>query len=165
MNDDTGVIVWTETGHMDWYPAPAICRPIGGALKVYSGGVAVYRPNKWSSFEVTKGEPDRSALQVRWWVNEERTNYVPVKYGEDKTARVSLVDDMFAYPDLGPESQWYTFITNYLSRAQVLGVDTPGGQQAFLKLLVTVLHAAETMILVHGTPPKPGLPSGEVQTW
>lgn len=103
-------------------------------------------------------------LNVGSWIAVERREYADAKYGEDTEARHKLKIDMQNY-GLAYDGEWYTFISNYLRRAQLIGVDTMAGRQLLGKLAVTILHALETAVEVHGPMPKPGVPSGEVEEW
>ena len=88
-----------------------------------------------------------SRLVLRQWIIQER------KYADSK------------YPDkIGHHNQvmqeggieWFLpFITNYLSRAKTLGLDTERGRQALGKAITTAMDCLETAIRVHG-----GMPPG-----
>lgn len=66
---------------------------------------------------------------------------------------------------------WLRQVTQYFSRAQLFGIGEPSsarpdaGQQALLKSLMTLFDCCACMIRVHGLPPEPGVPSGELKEW
>lgn len=102
---------------------------------------------------------------VRCWIEKERNDYADTKYGEGTPQRQRAIDDTGIHPHLDDDSDWYVFITNYLQRVRIFGVDTQQGRQALGKLVVTLLHCLETSVLVYGDMPKPGVSSGEIEPW
>lgn len=64
------------------------------------------------------------------------------------------------------DGRWPFFIGQYLHRVGMLGgMSTPRGRQALMKTLNTVLPACESMVRVFGSPPAPGINSGEIREW
>lgn len=103
---------------------------------------------------------------VRAWIDYERQAHADVKYGEDTPIRKTLIEDVKENPHLEDADQGFElFIGNYLARAKTFGLSIPQGRQAMGKLIVTLLHALETSVELHGPMPKPGVPSGEVVEW
>jgi hypothetical protein len=96
------------------------------------------------------------------WIAIERREYADHKYDADLRYKNDI--DMHNF-GLTEESDWWVFLTNYLRRAQVFGVDTLQGRQAFGKFVVTALSAFESMIRTEGRPPTPGVHSGEITEW
>lgn len=92
------------------------------------------------------------------WIIQERLVYADRKYGRG-AKQVTLMREM---EEVGLGSMWMTFITNYLRRAELLQIQTPGGRQALGKLIVTLMDCLEMAIDVHGSMPDPGYPSGEI---
>jgi hypothetical protein len=101
-------------------------------------------------------------MNVATWLGTERREYADVKYAEDGESRLKLEMQNFG---LSEDGEWWVFITNYLKRAQLLGLDTTGGRQAMGKCIVTMMHALETSVEVFGELPKPGVPSGTIEKW
>lgn len=97
----------------------------------------------------------RSLINV--WVRVEQARYADTKWKErDKDATRLMTEG------LRPGTWWRDFIDQYIHRAAILGVNTPLGQQALMKALVT-LHAACTAMVVATDGvllPPAGLPSG-----
>src|SRR4051812_16041825 len=54
-------------------------------------------------------------LIVRAWVLQERALHAGVKYGDETNNRAKLIADATRHPHL--DGEWWTFITNYLTRA------------------------------------------------
>ncbi len=65
----------------------------------------------------------------------------------------------------GDWERWADFTGNYLQRAVIFGFDSEKGRQALGKACVTILHTLETAIEIYGDMPKPGVTSGEIETW
>lgn len=114
--------------------------------------------------KIEMGQVD-GRVELHEWIVLERARYADVKYDEDTDARHKLILDMQNFGNLEDDSEWWTFISNYLSRARTLGLTTPQGRQALAKCIVTMMHCLETAIDVHGHLPKPGQPSGELVEW
>lgn len=95
------------------------------------------------------------------WILRERDRYADVKYDENDENHRRLVSDMCNL-GISEDSDHWGFITNYLKRAQILGLDTLPGRQALGKTIVTLMHTLERAISVHGAMPQPGFPSGEI---
>ena len=98
------------------------------------------------------------------WLATERREYADGKYKRDGETWHRLLLDMQNY-GLHEQGEWFMFLTNYLRRAQLLGLDTPAGQQAFGKFVVTCLSCFEACVMVNGRPPMPGVPSGTIEPW
>jgi hypothetical protein len=99
---------------------------------------------------------------VAEWIHLERTLYADRKYepgGENYVARLNDLKEK------GLDSTEIVFLTNYLKRAEMLGIDTPQGRQAFGKFVVTAIAIMERIVLAHGDMPKPGLTTGEIEEW
>ena len=102
---------------------------------------------------------------LREWIHVERTTYADVeKFSENHEARQKLIRDM-ADHGVSEGSDWMSFIGNYIKRAQLLGLSTAVGRQAFGKAIVTMMHALETAIDLYGPMPEPGHTSGELVEW
>lgn len=98
------------------------------------------------------------------WLSTERREYADQKYRRDGENWGRLLLDMgsFGISDMG---QWKQTLDRHLERAQLLGVETPAGQQEFGKFIVTALSCFEACVMVNGRPPMPGLPSGMIEPW
>lgn len=59
------------------------------------------------------------------------------------------------------ETWWYNQINNYLHRAALLGLDTPGGRQAMAKAVATSVMMLAACTRVFGALPEPGVTSGQ----
>jgi hypothetical protein len=79
--------------------------------------------------------------------------------------RAQADEDLRQHPDFRQGSRWFDFIQQYLHRAGLFGLDNPLGRQALMKALNTVWPACESMARVYGTPPAPGVNSGELRLW
>lgn len=89
------------------------------------------------------------------WLRQEQKNYAQVKYP------ISTVEE-----DEGVLTQrCIDFVTNYLSRAQLLGLDTPTGRQTLAKALSTLYGFTQSAVYLHGPLPEPGHSSGELHDW
>lgn len=71
-------------------------------------------------------------------------------------------DAQMLHGGMHPDGFWRGHIDQYAHRVHILGLDTPLGRQAMMKLWATVLGAVESMIRVYGEPPPPGVPSGKI---
>lgn len=87
---------------------------------------------------------------VRQWLAIER-GYTIEKFGVDLDNQ--HLREGFAW--------WEQQFLNYFHRAQVLGLDTPGGRQAAAKFVATAVGMLEAVVREFGPLPKPGVPSGE----
>src|SRR4051812_43247357 len=92
---------------------------------------------------------DDSRSYVLDWLRDER-DYTISKFG-------LATDDEHTKEGL---DWWEQQFDNYFHRAGILGLDTPGGRQAFAKFTATALGALEAVVRVHGALPEPGVPSG-----
>lgn len=103
-------------------------------------------------------------LHVARWIKREREQYADLKYkpGEEQYNQrlLDIMDNA-----LGPNSTEMVFLTNYLKRAELLGLDTELGRQAFGKFVVTATAMLERIVIAHGPMPKPGVTTGEVEPW
>jgi hypothetical protein len=101
------------------------------------------------------------------WLDYERSQYADVKYADGTLQRNILIRDVTENPAIvgGDDQGWEIFIGNYMKRVQMFGLDKPHGRQAMGKLIVTLLHALETAIDVHGPMPTPGVSSGTITDW
>jgi hypothetical protein len=89
---------------------------------------------------------------VRNWLAKERA-YTLDKFG---------IDEDNEHTPLREWSEWWEKqFENYLFRAQVLGLDTPGGRQAAAKFVATAVGFLETVVRLYGPLPEPGVTSGE----
>lgn len=105
---------------------------------------------------------------VHAWIDYERRTHADVKYGEGTQQRENLIADVQNNPHMAPsvkDIDFDLFIGNYMSRVKLHGLDTPQGRQAMGKAIITMLHALETAVLVHGPMPRPGMPSGNITEW
>lgn len=96
---------------------------------------------------------------VELWLKVERRDYADAKYD------VALREEGFAkmYEEgLDTGGYWDIFLSNYYSRAQLFGLGTLQGKQAFGKFIVTCLSALEAAVLTTGPMPVPGKRSGDV---
>lgn len=91
------------------------------------------------------------------WLNEEWI-YADTKFDDQRKTH-----DAYMQEESPRGGWWENQVYQYLSRASVLGMDNPLGRQALIKMLAAMTGMIESMIRVHGLPPKPGVPSGEVQ--
>ena len=129
------------------------------------------KADEWASVETRKIDPDTwtdeddAALLVEAWVYHERKLHANSKYGRGSAPRQALIDDTATRPELDSMSSWYTFITNYLSRAGTLRVSQPSGAQAAAKVVTTATHHLETVQLVWKTLPAPGDSSDGCKPW
>lgn len=105
-----------------------------------------------------------SRITVGTWIATERRDYADLKYERGGEMWHKLLLDIHNW-GLHEDGQWWLFLSNYLSRAQLLGLDTPAGQQAFGKFIVTALSCFEACVQVYGKPPKPGVTTGEIVEW
>jgi hypothetical protein len=101
-------------------------------------------------------KPERA--HIRQWVRQER-QYADEKF-EDQRA---LHDEEMRRHGVDNDGFWLPQITQYVSRAQVLGLDNPLGRQAMAKAYMTLGGFLESMVRVYGRLPAPGVPSGEVK--
>lgn len=100
---------------------------------------------------------DKVETYVRDWLSDER-DYTIDKFGIDlDNKHIKEWNDSIG--DL--QSYWEQQFTNYLGRAATLGLNTPGGKQAFAKFVATTVGALEAVVRVYGEIPSPGVPSGE----
>lgn len=92
---------------------------------------------------------------VRQWLTRER-EYTIAKFGLDLDDRhvKEFGKDFF-------DQWWEQQFDNYLHRAKVLGLDTPGGRQALAKFVATGVGMLEAAVRAYGPLPKPGVSSGE----
>lgn len=101
---------------------------------------------------------------VKWWIHVERTQYADVKYTPGESAYLDRLQDI-KDNGIGPASTEMVFLTNYLKRAELLGIDNLAGRQAFGKFVVTATAMLERIVLAYGPMPDPGHTTGEVYEW
>lgn len=101
-------------------------------------------------------------INLGTWLAEERRRYADLKYDRDGEVWHKLLLEMSNY---GYSGEWEVFVTNYLSRVKLFGLDTEAGRQQAGKLIVTLMSMLEAALQVHGPMPEPGLPSGEIREW
>lgn len=146
---------------------PVCGRRIGIANNEPSVRLTHHKPTKLSAHQ----PPDRGReyearvrrlacrMNVAEWIAKERAEYADVKFGADTEAIHKLEIEM---RDYGYSGEWEVFVTNYLTRVKLMGLDTPRGRQALGKAIVTLLRCLEMATEIHGPLPKPGVPSGEI---
>lgn len=104
---------------------------------------------------------------VHAWIDYERRTYADLKYAEGKPIEEALKKDAEQNPRM--EADGYQdidlFISNYLSRVKIFGLDTPSGRQAMGKLIVTLTDHLERAVEIHGPMPMPGVSSGNIHLW
>lgn len=88
---------------------------------------------------------------IRWLADER--DYTIDKFGLD-------ADDEHIAEGVPEGGWWEQQFDNYLHRTGVLGLETPGGRQAFAKFVATAVGALEAVVRVYGELPEPGVPSG-----
>lgn len=98
--------------------------------------------------------------RIRDWVRIERTTYADGKYAAANHDQIHK-----AIAELNYAETLDGFLATYITRAKVLGLDTPAGRQALGKAATTLLDFLEHAVVAHGDMPKPGLASGEIQEW
>jgi hypothetical protein len=101
---------------------------------------------------------------VARWIRIERDEYANKKYQPGKAEYAARLRDI-QENGLNPNSTEMVFLLNYLKRAELLGVETLAGRQAFGKFVVTATAMFERIFLAFGMLPTPGVPSGEVTPW
>lgn len=107
------------------------------------------------SIQTTRRERKRSLE----WLRDEWKVYADDKFADQRPGH----DDQLRESGVGPEGWWRNQVLQYWQRAHVLGLDTPLGRQALIKGCAAYHGLVESMMRVYGDPPKPGVPSGEVQ--
>lgn len=126
------------------------------------GGTSAPQPD-WTTEKIRLGRLARR-MNIQQWIARERAEYADKKYDRDGEVWHRLLLDMANF-GLAEEGEWWGFITNYLKRAQLLGLDNPSGRQALGKLIVTLLSCMDAAIEVSGDLPRPGVPSGQIEMW
>lgn len=110
---------------------------------------------------------EERATVMRWMLAE--WGYANAKFGllEDCDQRHGHDESMrrHGFTSELSEAFWFRQVTQYFKRAELMGVDSLPGRQALMKSLMTLFDACSSMIRVHGLPPEPGHPSGEVHLW
>lgn len=119
------------------------------------------KKNSAASTQESAEVSSQNAIQehVQTWIHAERLIYANHKWLYNEENRKTIKAQM---ADHGIEIEWMNFITNYLKRAELFGVDTLQGRQALGKAAVTILHCLETAVELFGAMPRPGYPSGEI---
>lgn len=97
------------------------------------------------------------------WLDDER-HYTLQKFGSE-VDRKHTIEFFERYKTGGMDNEgwWEQQFDNYLGRAGVLGLDTPGGRQALAKFVATGLGMLSAAIQVYGDLPSAGVPSGVIQ--
>jgi hypothetical protein len=95
---------------------------------------------------------NRAAAEVFAWLRGERV-YQLKKFGLQ-------ADDVHTQDGLQKDRWWWTQLTNYYHRAQVLGLETVNGRQALAKFVATSCGLLESAVRLYGPLPPPGVPSG-----
>lgn len=96
------------------------------------------------------------------WLQRERSQYADQKYEPGSPNYIARLEDLRTN-GLGGSTEM-TFLTNYLKRAEILGIDTLAGKQAYGKFVVTAIAIMDRIVMVHGDLPEAGHPSGEIVT-
>lgn len=102
------------------------------------------------------------------WIRQEQLKYANDKFGFTAGGPVDDHDESMrkhGFSSKDPEAFWFRQVTQYFTRAEIFGVDTPKGQQALLKGLVTLFDCCACMVRIYGLPPAPGHTSGEIEEW
>lgn len=96
---------------------------------------------------------------VIYWLRGER-NYTIGKFGTDKDRQHfrEWEDHENGW------GHWSNQLDNYYHRAWVLGFNTEVGKQALAKFVSTAVGMLSAGIQEYGELPKPGVPSGEIET-
>ena len=98
------------------------------------------------------------------WIDIERTLYADKKFANGSDARNKLVAEL-QEQGFKLDGDWYSFVGNYMKRAEIIGLEHAAGRQAMGKAIATLHHILETAIDLFGPMPEPGHPSGEVREW
>lgn len=101
----------------------------------------------------------RSRAHWLRWLRDEWKKYADPKFDAN---REEVHDPHMRNEGVGEGSWWENQVLQYIRRASVLGLDNPLGRQALCKGLACYTGMVESMIRVHGDPPAPGVPSGEI---
>jgi len=104
---------------------------------------------------IREPNPNSAAAEAFAWLVAER-HYQVGKFGFE-------MDDVHTRVGLDEDSWWWQQLTNYIHRANVLGLDNPLGRQALAKFAATACGLLESAIRIYGSLPSPGVPSGEVR--
>lgn len=112
--------------------------------------------------------PDRRP--VLEWLVQEWGAYAGTKFGDVPQRQAEGHDEDMKENGFGHSSFFVRQITNYWDRSAVFGIadhdPAPAkGRQAAMKTVTTLIDALACMIRVHGLPPAPGHPSGEIEEW
>ena len=108
-------------------------------------------------------------LVLRWMVDEWKA-YAGEKFGSVSKRQEQGHDENMDLHGFGRDSFFIRQITNYWDRAALYGVSSQApmasaGRQAAMKTLTTLVDGLACMVRVHGLPPEPGHPSGELKEW
>lgn len=96
-----------------------------------------------------------SERHVLDWLRREQKDYAQKKYP------ISTIEE----DDGVLTDRCVDFVTNYLARAQALGIDTPSGRQTLGKALSTLYGYTQAAVYLYGPMPEPGHSSGEIVEW
>jgi len=95
--------------------------------------------------------PDAVRDYVRQWIADER-DYTLNKYGMENDDRNTLER---------PFDHWPGSVADRFHRAQLLGLETEVGRQAFAKAVSTAVMGLEAVVRNYGPLPEPGVTSGD----
>lgn len=87
--------------------------------------------------------------RVRAWMNQERP-YADSKWPKEQ--EVDVLTGETAMP-------WADWVTQYMNRAELLGLETERGRVALAKAVMTITRILEESIVQYGPLPKGGTPS------
>lgn len=99
---------------------------------------------------------------IKDWLDEEEPYRYKEKWGPQAQDDALIDGSPLGEPGVGKNSHAYNGVTQYMHRAEVLGLGTLAGRQALMKALGTMIGVVESMYRVYGLPPQGGLPSGDL---
>lgn len=99
----------------------------------------------------------RERAHVLQWLKDEWDKYANKKFEETDIGDKWMEETGFSF-----SGDWQRQITQYWTRANALGLDSPAGRQAMLKSITTLIDCCASMERVYGPPPLPGYASGEI---
>lgn len=120
-------------------------------------------PDRLASSAYIDSAMRRARTDINQWLSQERSQYADIKWNADNHDQLirNLRDDPHQESD---GRQYIEWVNDYIQRALLFGLDTPQGRQALGKTCVTLHHMLESCVVAFGPMPKPGVPSGEIQT-
>lgn len=108
---------------------------------------------------------EECTANVLAWIEAELEEYADVKYsGTNREMNRERVLVWTADPSAEKQAA-LDFITSYLKRAELFGLDLPQGRQALAKAAVTCINYLAYVMEDGATMPRPGVPSGEIEEW